>query len=347
MSSVSIVRAACPHDCPDTCALHVSVQDGRAIRVQGDPDHPPTRGVLCTKVARYTERTYHPQRLLHPLRRIGRKGEGRFERISWDAALDIVAERLTEIARRDPQAIVPYSFAGTMGLVQSEGMAARFFHKLGASLLDRTICSSAGTTALRYTYGTSQGMHLEHFADSKLILIWGSNPITSSVHFWAVAQEAKRRGARLVAIDPYRSLTAEKCHQHIALLPGTDAALALGMMHVLIRDNLLDHEYIARHTLGFAELKTRARGYDPQRVAGICGIPAEPSSNWHTPTAPPGLRRFASTMDCSVPMAVATRCARWLACLHWWVPGAILPAVCCFRHPALRRSTTIGCNVPT
>lgn len=275
MSSVSIVRAACPHDCPDTCALHVSVQDGRAIRVQGDPDHPPTRGVLCTKVARYTERTYHPQRLLHPLRRIGRKGEGRFERISWDAALDIVAERLTEIARRDPQAIVPYSFAGTMGLVQSEGMAARFFHKLGASLLDRTICSSAGTTALRYTYGTSQGMHLEHFADSKLILIWGSNPITSSVHFWAVAQEAKRRGARLVAIDPYRSLTAEKCHQHIALLPGTDAALALGMMHVLIRDNLLDHEYIARHTLGFAELKTRARGYDPQRVAGICGIPAE------------------------------------------------------------------------
>ncbi len=156
-----IVRAACPHDCPDTCALLVTVEDGRAIKVNGDPDHPGTQGVLCTKVARYTERTYHRDRLLTPMRRVGRKGEGKFEPISWDEALDEVATRLKAIAARDPQAIVPYSYAGTMGLVQGESMAARFFHKLGASLLDRTICASAGATALRYTYGASVGMDME------------------------------------------------------------------------------------------------------------------------------------------------------------------------------------------
>ncbi|GAB3627270.1 molybdopterin oxidoreductase [Pandoraea terrae] len=274
-SGTHVVRAACPHDCPDTCALHVTVENGVAIKVQGDPEHPTTKGVLCTKVARYTERTYHPDRLLHPLKRIGAKGEGRFKPISWEEALDEIAARLGEISARDPQAIVPYSYAGTMGLVQGESMAARFFHKLGASLLDRTICASAGATGLRYTYGASVGMQVEHFVDSKLILIWGSNPITSSVHFWAIAQEAKRRGAKLVAIDPYRSLTAEKCHQHIALLPGTDAALALAMMHVLINEDLVDHEYIARHTVGFAQLKERAQRYSPARAAEICGIPAQ------------------------------------------------------------------------
>ena len=274
-STQNIVRAACPHDCPDTCALHVTVEDGVVTRVQGDPEHPATHGVLCTKVSRYAQRTYHPDRVLRPLKRIGKKGEGRFQKISWDTALDEITGRLREIAARDPQAIVPYSYAGTMGLVQGEGMAARFFHKLGASLLDRTICASAGSAALRYTYGGGFGMHVEHFVDSKLILIWGSNPITSSLHFWGLAQEAKRRGAKLIAIDPYRSLTAEKCHQHIALLPGTDAALALGMMYVLLQENLIDHEYIARHTLGFAQLKERIQAYPPARVASICGITAQ------------------------------------------------------------------------
>ena len=222
-----IVRAACPHDCPDTCALLVTVEDGRAIKVAGDPEHPGTQGVLCTKVSRYTERTYHPDRLLTPLWRVGKKGEGRFEPISWDEALDEIAARLSSIAARNPEAIVPYSYAGTMGLVQGESMAARFFHKLGASLLDRTICASAGATALRHTYGASVGMDMEQVVDAKLIIIWGSNPITSNLHFWTRAQEAKRRGATLVAIDPYRSLTAEKCHRHIAPMPGTDAALAL------------------------------------------------------------------------------------------------------------------------
>lgn len=274
-SNTHVVRAACPHDCPDTCALHVTVENGVAIKVQGDPDHPTTKGVLCTKVSRYTERTYHPDRLLYPLKRVGPKGAGQFEQVSWDQALDEIATRLGEIAAREPEAILPYSYAGTMGFVQGETMAARFFNKLGASELDRTICASAGAAGLRYTYGAGVGMHVEHFVDSKLILIWGSNPITSSVHFWAIAQEAKRRGAKLIAIDPYRSLTAEKCHQHIALLPGTDAALALGMMHVLIAEDLVDHEYIARHTLGYAQLKERAQRYTPARVAEICGISEE------------------------------------------------------------------------
>ncbi|WP_197340230.1 molybdopterin-dependent oxidoreductase, partial [Ralstonia solanacearum] len=272
--STQVIRAACPHDCPDTCALLVTVEDGRAIRVQGDPDHPTTQGALCTKVNRYTERTYHPDRLLTPMKRVGAKGEGRFAPISWDEALDTIAARLGGIAAHNPQAILPYSYAGTMGLVQGESMAARFFHKLGASLLDRTICASAGATALRYTYGASLGMDIEHVQDARLILIWGGNPIASNLHFWTRAQEAKRRGATLVAIDPYRSLTAEKCHRHLAVRPGTDAALALAMIHVLIRDDLLDHDYIANHTLGFEALRERARQYTPEHAATLCGIDA-------------------------------------------------------------------------
>jgi anaerobic selenocysteine-containing dehydrogenase len=268
------VRATCPHDCPDTCALLITVEDGVATEVKGDPDHPTTAGVLCTKVARYAERTYHPERLLYPMRRTGKKGEGKFERISWDQALDEIAARLGQVAARAPQAILPYSYCGTMGLVQGESMSSRFFNQLGASLLDRTICAMAGATGYKYTIGGSIGTDLEQFQDAKLIIIWGGNPIASNLHFWMRAQEAKRRGARLIAIDPYRSLTAEKCHQHIALLPGTDAALALGMMHVLIRENLLDDDYIARHTLGFEQLKARAAEWTPERAADTCGISA-------------------------------------------------------------------------
>lgn len=254
--------------------MRVTVENGKAIKVAGDPDHPPTQGVLCTKVSRYADRVHHPDRLTVPLKRVGPKGEGRFVSISWNDAFDEIGRRLGEIAARAPEAIVPYSYAGTMGLVQGEGIAQRFFHKLGASRLERTICSAAGAAGLRYTYGGNIGMHLEHFEESELILIWGANPIASSLHFWTRAQEAKRRGARLVAIDPYRSLTAEKCHQHIALKPGTDGAFALGMMHVLITEDLLDHDYIAAHTLGFDALKARAMSYPPERVARICGIDA-------------------------------------------------------------------------
>lgn len=272
---VHTVQGACPHDCPDTCALRITVEDGRVTRVAGDPDHPPTHGALCTKVSRYAERTYHPERVLTPLKRVGRKGEGRFEPVGWDEALDTIATRLSAIAARDEtsaQAILPYSYAGTMGLVQGDGMAARFFHKLGASLLDRTICASAGGEALAATYGGKVGMHLEFFTESKLILIWGSNPITSSVHFWNFAQQAKRAGAKLVCIDPRRTETAEKCHQHIALRPGSDGALALALMHELVVNDWLDPDYLARHVDGWPALRERALQWPPERAAAVCGL---------------------------------------------------------------------------
>jgi anaerobic selenocysteine-containing dehydrogenase len=252
--------------------LLVTVEDGVATEVKGDPDHPTTAGVLCTKVSRYTERTYSPDRLLYPTRRVGKKGEGKFERISWQQALDEIAARLQPLAASEPEAILPYSYAGTMGLVQGESMSSRFFHKIGASLLDRTICATAGATGYKYTVGASIGTDLEQFQNARLIIIWGGNPIASNLHFWTRAQEAKRRGAKLIAIDPYRSLTAEKCHQHIAVLPGTDGALALGLMHILVRDDLLDHDYIAAYTVGFDQLRERVAQWTPQRVATTCGI---------------------------------------------------------------------------
>jgi anaerobic selenocysteine-containing dehydrogenase len=271
--AVTQVRGACPHDCPDTCALLTDVQDGVAVKVHGNPTHAHTHGTLCAKVAKYTERTYHPERILYPLKRVGPKGAGQFERVSWDAALTNIAARLKTIAARDPQAILPYSYAGTMGLVQAEGMAARFWHKLGASLLDRTICSSAGGEGLNHTLGGKVGMKVEFFAEAKLIIIWGSNSITSNLHFWRYAQAAKRNGAKLICIDPRKTETADKCHEHIQLLPGTDAALALAIMHELIANDWLDHDYIAQHTLGWDQLKARAQQWPPERAAQVCGIP--------------------------------------------------------------------------
>jgi anaerobic selenocysteine-containing dehydrogenase len=269
----SVVRAACPHDCPDTCAMLVTVKDGVAVKVQGDPEHPFTDGSLCTKVTHYAERTYAPDRLLHPLKRVGPKGKGEFRRISWDEALDEIAAKLKAIAADDPQSILPLSYAGTMGMLQYSSMDRRFFHKLGASQLLRTLCSSAGKEGIKATLGGSYGMDPEHYQDARLILIWGSNPITSNLHFWARAQEAKRRGAKVIAIDPYRSLTAEKCSQHIAPMPGTDGALALAMMHVLVKENLIDRDYIEKYTLGFAELEKRIQQFTPEWAATTCGLP--------------------------------------------------------------------------
>ena len=269
------VRGACPHDCPDTCALLTTVENGVATRVQGNPDHPHTDGVLCTKVSRYTERSYHPERILTPLKRTGPKGSGQFAPVGWDEALSDIAQRLQTIAARNPEAILPYSYAGTMGMVQGESMDRRFFHRLGASQLDRTICASAGAEALVQTLGGKVGMKVEFFAQAKLILIWGSNSIGSNLHFWRYAQQAKRNGARLVCIDPRKTETADKCHEHIALRPGTDAALALALMHELIAHDWLDHDYIARHTLGWDQLRERALQWPPERAAEVCGVPAE------------------------------------------------------------------------
>jgi len=269
------VRGACPHDCPDTCALLTTVENGVATRVQGNPAHAQTGGVLCAKVSKYPERTYHAERILTPLKRSGPKGSGQFTPVGWDEALTDIAARLGAIAARNPQAIQPYSYAGTMGLVQGESMDRRFFHRLGASFLDRTICATAGGEGLVHTLGGKVGMKVEFFAESQLILIWGSNSIGSNLHFWRIAQQAKRDGAKLVCIDPRKSETAEKCHEHIQLLPGTDSALALALMHELIAHDWLDHDYIARHTVGWEKLRERALEWPPERAAQVCGIPVE------------------------------------------------------------------------
>ncbi|MDN4592111.1 molybdopterin oxidoreductase [Xenophilus aerolatus] len=273
--SNAVVRGACPHDCPDTCALVTTVQDGRAVKLQGNADHRHTAGVLCTKVSRYIERNDHPERLTQPMRRVGPKGAGRFEPVSWDVALDDIADRLARLSCNNPDTILPYSYAGTMGLVQGESMDRRFFHQLGASFLDRTICSTAGGDAMVYTLGGKVGMRVEFFAEAKLILIWGSNSIASNLHFWRHAQAAKRAGARLVCIDPRKTETADKCDEHVALLPGTDGALALALMHELIAHDWLDHDYIAQHTLGWERLRERALQWPPERAAAVCGVPVQ------------------------------------------------------------------------
>jgi len=271
-----IVRVACPHDCPDTCAMLVTVEDGVATQIRGDPAMPFTEGTLCTKVAYYLERTYAPDRLLYPQKRIGKKGEGKFRRITWDEALDEIAARLKALAADNPESILPCSYAGTMGMVQYMSMDRRFFHKLGASLLDRTLCSSAGKFGLKATLGGSVGMDPERFDEARLIILWGANPIVSNLHLWSRVQAAKRRGAKVIAIDPYRSLSAEKCTQQVALLPGTDGALALGMMHVLISEGLLDGDYIAKYTLGYEALRERVlKEYSPAWAARVCGVSTE------------------------------------------------------------------------
>ena len=270
-----IVRAACPHDCPDTCALEVTVENGVAVKVEGAKDHPFTSGTLCTKVSRYLERTYSKDRVLFPQKRVGAKGKGEFARISWDEALATIAARLKAVEADDPEGILPYDYAGTMGYVQWHSMGRRFFNRLGASRLDRTICSAAGKAGAQITVGGSLGMDPERFDEARLILIWGSNPVVSNLHMWSRAQEAKRRGAKLIAIDPYRSLTAEKCHEHLAPLPGTDAALALAMMHVIIGEKRYDADYVERYTLGFEQLKERVKEYPPEAVAQVTGLAAE------------------------------------------------------------------------
>ena len=268
----AVVRGLCPHDCPDTCALLTTVENGRAVRLQGNPDHKHTDGVLCTKVSRYTERTYSPERLMFPLKRSGPKGSGQFVQVTWEEAIQDIAAKLKTIAADNPEAILPYSYGGTMGWVQSESMASRFFHKIGASLLDRTICASAGGEGLVYTLGGKFGMQTEFFSESKLIVIWGSNSITSNIHFWRRAQEAKRNGAKLICIDPRMSETAEKCHVHLAIQPGTDAALALAVMRELVVNNWLDQDYIEKYTLGWEALRERAMTWTLSRAAEVCGI---------------------------------------------------------------------------
>jgi anaerobic selenocysteine-containing dehydrogenase len=255
----------------------VTVEDGRAVHVAGDPAHPVTQGFLCAKVNRYVERTYHEDRLRTPLRRVGRKGSGQFQAMSWDNALDEIADRLTEIAKSPDgaQAILPYSYAGTMGLVQGESMDRRFFHLLGASKLDRTICSMAGTVGMRMTVGANAGADGEGVPESDLILLWGTNTLTANPHLWPFILTARERGAPVICIDPIRTRTAQQSDEWHAIRPGTDGALALGLMHVLFTRGLEDRDYLERYTLGHAELRERAAEWTPERTASVTGLSAE------------------------------------------------------------------------
>ena len=270
-----IRHSVCALDCPDCCSLVLTIQDGRATRLRGDPAHPVTRGFLCGKVAQYLEREYSPGRLLYPQRRTGSKGAGRFERITWDEALDEVAGRLRGIAGEfGPEAILPYSYAGTMGLLNGAGMDRRFFHRLGASRLDRTICSSAGIAGLTEALGLRYGTEPEQFRHSRLILAWGANILGTNVHLWPFIMEARRNGARLYTIDPRRNRTGAASDKHFFIHPGSDTALALAMMHVIVGEGLYDSDYVARYTSGFDGLRERVREWTPQRAAELTGIAA-------------------------------------------------------------------------
>jgi anaerobic selenocysteine-containing dehydrogenase len=269
-------HSVCALDCPDCCSLLVTVENGRGVRLRGDPEHPVTRGFLCGKVAQYLEREYSPGRLLYPRRRVGAKGEGRFERISWDEALDEIAGRLKSIAGGfGPEAILPYSYAGTMGWLNGNGMDRRFFHRLGASRLDRTICSTAGMAGMMAALGVRYGTEPEQFRHARLILAWGANILGTNVHLWPFIVEARRQGARFYAIDPRRNRTTALADKHFAINPGSDTALALAMMHVIVGENLHDADYVARYTEGFEALRERVREWTPQRAAELTGLEAE------------------------------------------------------------------------
>jgi anaerobic selenocysteine-containing dehydrogenase len=319
-----IVKAACPHDCPDACGVLITVEDGRATKIQGDREHPVTRGFLCAKVAKYLDRVYSPERVLYPMRRVGAKGpvvgnehphfspterarngapgaadagksarpmprsfappddRGRssphdsiWQRISWDEALDEITARFRAIAAEfGREAILPYSYGGTLGTLNSASMDRRFFHRLGASQLDRTICSSAGEAGLKSVLGVKLGTEPEQFRYSKYIIAWASNIHGNNVHLWPFITEARRNGAKLVVIDPYRTRTAECADWYLPINPGTDTALALGMMHVIIGEGLHDADYVAKYTLGFDELREKVKEYPPERVAQWTGISA-------------------------------------------------------------------------
>ena len=275
--TATVVRGVCPHDCPDTCATLVTVDgNGRAIRIQGEPAHPVTSGFLCAKVNRYLERTYHPERLTSPLRRTGPKGSGQFEPCTWDDALREIAARLNAIRTgpMGPEAILPYSYAGTMGQLQGSSMDRRFFHAIGASRLNRTICAEAGRVGMMMSVGGSIGADIEGVPESDLILLWGTNTLTANPHLWPFILDARKNGARVICIDPIRTRTAEQCDEWIALKPGTDAALALGIMHELFAHDWLDHDYIAQYTTGVDALRERAEEWTLERAAEVTGIDA-------------------------------------------------------------------------
>jgi molybdopterin guanine dinucleotide-containing S/N-oxide reductase-like protein len=276
----NVVHAACPHDCPDACGVLITIENGRATRIQGDPSHPVTRGFLCAKVAKYLDRVYSPERVLHPMRRVAPKGTGHrdardFQRTSWNELLVEIAARFKTIAAEfGGEAILPYSYGGTLALLGSASMDRRFFHRLGASQLERAICSAAGEAGLKSVLGVKMGTEPEQFRHSRYIIAWGANIHGNNVHLWPFIEEARRAGAKLVVIDPYRTRTAKCADWYLPINPGTDSALALGMMHVIISEGLHDADYISKYTTGFEQLKEKVKDYPPDRVAQWTGISA-------------------------------------------------------------------------
>jgi anaerobic selenocysteine-containing dehydrogenase len=293
---MAVVRGACPHDCPDTCAWEVTVQDGVATKLVGVREHPLTRGGLCAKVSHFLERSYSPERLLEPLRRSGPKGSGRFEPIGWDEALDLVAGRLRAVVdEHGGEAVLPYSFMGTQGVVQGASMDRRFFARLGASALERTICGAAAVAGQLEANGTMACLRPQDLEHSRLIVLWGTNTIVTNLHLWPIVQRARAAGARVVAIDPLRTRTAAAADWHVRPLPGTDGALALGLMHVIVTEGLHDADYVARHTEGFERLAVELERWTPERAAAATGVAAEEVvalARAYATTRPAAIRRL-------------------------------------------------------
>ena len=343
-----VVKAACPHDCPDACGVLITVQDGRATKIQGDGEHPVTRGFLCAKVAKYLDRVYSPDRVMYPMRRIAPKGPAAgqqphfsrkerarngapdaspnaagfdvnvWQRISWDEALDEITSRFRAIAAEfGSEAILPYSYGGTLGALNGASMDRRFFHRLGASQLDRTICSAAGEAGLKSVLGAKLGTEPEQFRHSKYIIAWAANIHGTNVHLWPFIAEARRKGAKLIVIDPYKTRTAECADWYLPINPGTDAALALGMMHVIIGENLHDADYISNYTLGFEQLREKVKEYPPERVAqwtGICADDIRKLAREYA-TLRPSVIRLNYGVQRSEGGGMATRCIVMLPCI--------------------------------
>ncbi|OIJ16816.1 oxidoreductase [Anaerobacillus alkalilacustris] len=271
-----VFPSVCSLDCPDQCGLLITKEDGKIVKVQGDPDHPVTKGNICNKVRHMTERIYDPKRLSFPLKRVGAKGEGNFERISWDEAIETIRMRWSKlIDESGPESILPYSFYGNMGKLNSEGMDRRFFHRLGASLLDRTICSDAGSTGYKYTMGGGFGTDPEETINTKLFIFWGVNAVSTNMHQVAIAEKARKNGAKIVVIDVHKNQTGRWADWFISILPGTDAALALGLMHILFAEELTDNDFLERYTVGHKQLKEHVKQYDPKTVSALTGVPIE------------------------------------------------------------------------
>jgi anaerobic selenocysteine-containing dehydrogenase len=272
-----VFQAVCSLDCPDQCGLLLHKENGKIIKVEGDPQHPVTQGYICNKVRNMTERIYDENRLKFPLKRTGPKGEGKFEQISWEEAIQTITSHWKELIESDgPESILPYSFYGNMGRLNAEGMDRRFFHRLGASRLDQTICSAAGSVGYKYTMGGSIGTDPEDTLHSKLFIFWGVNAASTNMHQVALAQKArKQNGAKIIVIDVHKNQTGRLADWFIPILPGTDSALALGMMHILFAENLVNQEFLQKYTLGHEELREHVVQYDPITVSAITGVPVE------------------------------------------------------------------------